>query len=292
MYLLSYPAAIRGFMAVILAVMSFFSTLFGRPSIPHGEIIDTSGYELVWSDEFDGDSLDTATWRLHCGGGNNSATIERKGGYWNMALCSVKDGNLHIATKYYENGPDGNGNAGWYTCGIDTGDSFLSKYGYYECRCILPKGAGLWSAFWLFVGEVENENGTGKDGTEIDVFESSFYSTKYPESVQGALHYDGYGEGHKQTVAYHAYTAANNPYEEYNTYGLKWTETEYVFYINGIEVGRTDFGGVSEVPEYMIFSVEVGGNNGTPADSWVGVPITTNSFAPTDFIVDYVRVYQ
>lgn len=54
----------------------------------------------------------------------------------------------------------------------------------------------------------------------------------------------------------------NNPYEEFNTYGLEWNEDEYIFYINGVETFRTSFGGVSQNPEYVILSVEMRGENG------------------------------
>lgn len=283
----------KAFTSFILAFLSFFCNLFGLPAYPHGKSVDMDRFELVWSDEFDSEELDKSVWSAHYGyNADESGTYIRKGSYWNTKMCSIQNGALHIETKYYPNGIDNNGKPGWYTAGIDTSESFSRKYGYFECRCILPKGVGLWSAFWLYTGEMVNVGNGGIDGSEIDVFESAYYAGRYPNSVSSAIHYDGYGDEHKSKQICYSRITNNDPYEQYNTYGVEWNEKEYIFYINGIEAGRSDFGGASQVPEWLILSVEVGGENAIPAKSWAGQSIEKNKTAPTDFIVDYVRVYQ
>ena len=97
---------------------------------------------------------------------------------------------------------------------------------------------------------------------------------------------------HWQKTAGTPFIENNDPYEEYNTYGVEWNENEYIFYINGVETGRTDFGGPSQVPEYMIVNCNVNGTEGFPLNGWVGDALTFDSEAPTDFVVDYVRAYQ
>lgn len=275
-----------------LAVASLFCSIFGLPTYPHGKEIDMDKFELVWADEFD--SFDADKWAPHGGwAADSTGTFARKGGYWNTDMCTAQDGNLHIATKYYPDGYKGNGKAGWYSSGLDTHTSFSHGYGYYECRCILPKGTGLWSAFWIYSGDVGNIGNGGKDGAEIDVFESAYYSDKkFPNSVSSAIHYDGYAEYHKSKKVCWSRITGNNPYEEYNTYGVEWNEDGYTFYINGVKAGKSDFGGASQMEEYLLLSVEVGGNNGVATASWAGPSIDTNTEAPTDFIVDYVRVYE
>ena len=72
-------------------------------------------------------------------------------------------------------------------------------------------------------------------------------------------------------------------YDAYNTYGVEWTEDEYIFYINGVESARTSFGsGVSEVPEEVIVSLEI-------PDEF---PDTLTQDFTTQYIVDYVKIYQ
>lgn len=283
------------FLTIILAIASFFCSIFDLPTYPHGKQVDMDKFELVWADEFDGDSLDDTKWGCHGGwAADATGSYIRKGGYWNREMCTVEDGNLHIATKYFPDGYKGNGKPGWYSAGLDTmGGRFSQTYGYYECRCILPKGVGLWSAFWLYTGDVGNIGNGGVDGAEIDIYESAKYHLdKYQNSVSSAIHYDGYGEYHESKTVHWSRITGNNPYEEYNTYGLEWNEDEYIFYINGVKAGKSKFGGACQVPEYLLLSVEVGGDNGIADESWAGPSIDTNDFDPTDFIVDYVRVYQ
>ena len=295
MKLATYPKALRIFLSIFLAIASFFCEIFGMPALPHGKIVDMDKFELVWSDEFDGDALDETKWGDHGGSGKDSTgTFIRKGSYWNKKMCSVYDGSLHIRTEYYPDGFEGNGKPGWYTSGIDTTNRFSQCGGYYECRCILPKGTGLWSAFWIYCKTVGSIGNGGVDGAEIDIYESAKYhlGKNYRNSVSSAIHFDGYGDAHQSTTVHWTKVMGSNPYEEFNTYGLEWTEDEYIFYINGVEVGRSDFGGVSQIKEHMILSVEVGGDNAGPADSLAGPSIDTNTEPPTDFIIDYVSYYS
>ena len=247
--------------------------------------VNPSGYRLVWSDDFDGNSVDPTIWNVDARNG------VRKGGYWHKDQCRVKDGYLVITTEYKENGVYG---AGWYTGSLLSMNKKEQAYGYYECRCKLPKGQGLWSAFWLTCAGASKVNGTGKLGAEIDVFESPFgYKTgKDAWKVTSNIHYNGYDlQTRYQNVVISALD--NDPYENFNTYGLLWTPDEYVFYINGREVGRSSFGGVSQVPEYVVLSCEVDGAAATPTFGWSG-DIRNNRDGKnftSEFVVDYVKVY-
>lgn len=272
----------RALIALIQSVILILSP-GGFPRVPHEE-----SFEPVWSDEFDGDSLDTAKWHGH-GCGENVEV--RRGSYWSTAVLRMEDGCLHIPTEYYPEGLNGNGKPGWYTCGIDTSGLYEQQYGYFEVRCILPKGAGLWAAFWMLCGGMSNMDGTGLDGAEIDIFESPFSTDKYSRRVSSNIHIDGYGADLKSFHVCEPYLLINDPYEKFNTYGLEWNETGYTFYVNGIKTGESDFGGASQTPEYMILSVEVGGADAEPGASWA-VGTLSGSDKPTDFIIDYVRAYQ
>ena len=287
--------------AVIVLISSLLRIDLGFGLNPTKKTVDLAGYELVWQDEFDGTELDRSKW-------NDSQNVDtihwgavRNGGYWHEDMISVSDGNLHIRTKYLDEETaskyGGDYKAGWYSGYVTTyqsdpqdetnPDSFL--YGYYETRCILPKGQGLWAAFWMMNGDVYNVDGSGRDGTEIDIFEGFGYEYEpkmTADCVSVNLHWDGYEDAHQNDHVGNFY--AENPYTQYNTYGVKWTPDEYIFYINGHECARTDKGGVSQNPESLILSVEVAGENGNASGRG---DITKNS-GDVDFIVDYVRVYQ
>lgn len=272
---------ITAFFASIIMFITFHLDI---PCYPMGQKVDMSKFTITFEEEFEGE-LDRSIWSGHYQYGNK--TVSRKGSYWNQYLAQTKDGNLVIPVVYLEEGMGGEG-AGWYSAGIDTDsdapNGFSQKFGYFECRCILPKGADIWSAFWLMNSGVFNEDGSGRDGTEIDIFESDCYGDFMENSVTSNLHFDSYNEMHQKHGA-KKFLTGNNPYEEYNTYGLEWNENEYIFYINGVETFRTSFGGVSQNEEYVILSVEMKGEDGVPE-------YRDASGEPAEFIVDYVRVYQ
>lgn len=256
-------------------------------------ILNLDNFTMTWSDEFDGNSVDKAKWTGYICDGDKS--VKRMGAYWNTDMAAVKDGNLHIKTEYRKNGYDG-GKKGWYSCGICTDGLFEQKYGYFEIRCILPKGVGMWAAFRMMPHGINDSVGNGGvNGAEIDIFESPNYHYKLSDNanvVTSSIHYDAYGSDHRFKTVSTAFIENNEPYETYNTYGVEWNKNEYIFYINGVETGRTDFGGASQVPEYMIVDCSVNGAEGFPLNGYAGNALTFDSPQPTDLIVDYVRVYQ
>ena len=94
---------------------------------------------------------------------------------------------------------------------------------------------------------------------------------------------DGVEEGFQSRIL--GEFKGKNIREEYNTYGLMWTEDEYIFYINGVETARSTFGnGVSEVLEDVIVSLEIPDENKLAELDKEGYH--------TEFIVDYVKIYQ
>lgn len=268
--------------AIVNVVLLVFNTSMVDTSNPAA---DLANYTLTFYDDFDDGWVNTDLWNTPAQNGI------RKGGYWSMNQCTERDGNLVIKTEYKEDGEFG---PGWYTGSLLSIATFEQAFGYYECRCILPKGQGLWSAFWINCEGTGKVNGTGELGSEIDVFESPFgyLPGKSGWKITSNLHYNGYSlQTRYKNVG--IFALDNNPYENFNTYSVLWTPDEYIFFINGHEVGRSDFGGVSKVPEYMVLSCEVDGAAGKPIPGWSG-DIRFNKEGrnfTSEFIVDYVRVY-
>lgn len=279
--------ALKALLAALLAAAEMLGLLlFDLPTTPRGPALDLSKFELVWADEFNGDELDVSKWSPHFTWGS---TI-RRGGWWNTAFQSVGGGSLKIRTEYQPEG-FGGGQPSYYSCAFDTNGRYLQKFGYFEVRCMLPKGQGQWAAFWMLNDGMFQVDGSGRDGMEIDIFEAPYYHKNGLErnAVTTNIHYDGYGSGHRMEAV--GKFRVPDPYDTFNTYGLEWNEHEYIFYINGVETARSTFGGVSQEPEYMILSVEVDGSGGVPAPGWSG-DIRNNTLLPSAFVVDYVRVYQ
>lgn len=290
------------FVSILMAISPSLPHLLDLPAIPSGQELKLDErFELVWNDEFDGNELDQTKWSY------NWWETERKGGYWHEDMVNVANGNLTITTayqseplpNYYEDYFAQRDDfkpykEGWYSGCITGINKVELLYGYYECRAILPKSTGMWSAFWMMGHDVGNVDNSGKDGTEVDVFESMFYKDEWwgaGDCVVSGIVYDGYGPDMKNASIDKWFV--NNPYEEYNTYGLEWTPEEYIFYINGVETGRLTAGGVSQVPEYMLLSCEVAGSNGIAfADRHGTGKMSMEPGDTAEFIVDYVRVYQ
>lgn len=229
--------------------------------------IDGEAYKLTFSDEFDGNVLDMSKWEycpewkrqdLEC--------------YWKNECVSVQDGNLVITAE----------DAGdRYNMGaIRSKGKFEQAYGYFEARCTLNTTPGYWTAFWLMGESVANEDGFGTDGTEIDIMESAYYGT----AVNHGLVWDGYGANRRASAVQTKNSALYDG--NYHTFSLLWTESEYIFYIDGEEVWRTyaeEAGGTCTVPLYLKFTSETG--------SWTAGELTSESF-PDNVYVDYIRVYS
>lgn len=280
--------------AVLIIIANFFLWAFELPQYPSQTEIDMSKFDEtpVFAEEFDGTEINEELWGGHYTYGDSYSL--RRGGYWHRDMASVSDGNLHIKTAYLEEGLGG-GPAGWYSYGMDTNGKYEQTYGYFECRCIFPKGTGHWSAFWLLTDSMMNTEEKGLNGAELDVFESFNYGNRLLwNSTKHTIHIDGYGDFHDADND-GSWRIKGDPFNEFHTYGVEWNEDGYTFYIDGRKTSFNDFGGASRVPEYMILSVEVGGENGKPDGGLTMGPIYENESGmefTSDFIVDYVRAYQ
>ncbi|MBR4287689.1 MAG: glycoside hydrolase family 16 protein [Clostridia bacterium] len=263
----SFKGAVAGGVAVV-ELMSML--LFGTPVSPRGQEIDLSGYELVFYDEFEGDTLDSDKWYYRGSGAD-------RGGFTAPSQVSLKDGNVVLTGEYLADGEYG---AGWYGGEIALHEWY--KNGYFEIRCICSEGDAFWSAFWLQAEhpyEAEYSNG-GVGGAELDIFEC--FDEDCITSTIHCAGVDGEKEGFQSAIL--GDFKVPEPYEQYNTYGLEWTEDEYIFYINGVETTRSTFGnGVCEEKLQPIVSLC------TPdAEKFEGFE---NDYQ-CQFIVDYVKIYQ
>lgn len=294
---------LRVLIAALTALSPALPHMLGLPNIPNGQRLDPDKFELVWSDEFNGDTLDRTKW------GTEWWVTMRKGGYWHEDMISVHDGNLVIRAeyldtplenRYYDKWHDQIDfkpyKSGYYTGIVTTQNKYEQLYGYYEVRCILPAGTGLWSSFWMMNEGVYQIDGFGDDGTEVDVYESMYYKDHWYglDQVIGGIHYDNYGPESKGDST-GTYWIDNDPYSEYNTYGLEWNPKEYIFYINGVETGRMSTGGVSDNPQYLLLSVEIAGHDGIADADRHGtgkITHTPKKNWPVEYKVDYVRCYQ
>jgi beta-glucanase (GH16 family) len=221
------------------------------------------GYELTWHDEFDGGSLDRTKWGYR--------SLGKRGDLYNSENAVSLDGNGNLVIRAYLSGDS-------VVSGmIHTEGLFSQLYGYFECRAKLHVLPGLWSAFWL-QSSINVDRGTPeKNGAEIDVFE--YFPHARVDAVSHSLHHGGYGATHGLLGPF--YTILQAPRDGFHTYGLEWTPTEYVIYVDGQESVRGNTL-ISKVPEFLILSMEGLAQTAGPID---------RRKLPDAFVVDYVRVY-
>jgi len=224
--------------------------------------IPVKGYELIWSDEFNGTALDMTKWDYRSLGPRRDAV--------NVKDTVSLDGAGHLVLTTDRDGND------VHTAMIGTEGTFQTTFGYFECRAKLQRQIGHWSAFWLQTPTMGKEIGNPEaSGTEIDIFE---YLNKFGDGVVHNIHWDGYQEHHKSDGGRASIPGLS---QGWHTFGLLWTDQEYVFYVDGKETWRSDKA-VSKRSEYIILSLEVG--------KWAGD--IAKAELPDSFTVDYVRVYQ
>ena len=268
--------SVKKIFAALLSLVQFLNFfIFEIPMPATGQALDLSGYELVFCDQFDGQSLNEEVWRTRGNG-------PRRSGFNAESQVRVKDGNLVITAEYLENGEYG---AGWYVGAAALKQRYCR--GYFEIRCIVTDSR-FWSAFWLQGSHPYDHtlSAGGVNSAEIDIFEAMNADELTPmkrNGVTSTIHCNGWDDDPENLDSRNLGTfRADDIYNQYNTYGLEWTEDEYIFYINGVETTRSSFAsGVSTEEEEVIVSVEC------PDD----IPYTPGQHS-AGMIVDYVKIYQ
>jgi len=254
-------------MACLLAATNIQAAEKLDPETALPALQGNAAWTLVWHDEFDGAAIDESKWEI-------IGDAPRRDAFWIKADSYLDGKGCLVLRTNKEPLQDG---AVRYTSGaVRTRGKFEHRYGYWEARCRFHTQPGHWPAFWLMPADGISKVGNGgKDGAEIDIMEKAWLASK----VNHAIHWDGYDNDHKSDVKEVETPGLN---EGFHTFGLWWTDQEYVFYVDGKETWRSNGGGACQVPLYVKLTEEVG--------PWAG-DIKTAAL-PDYFTVDYVRVFD
>ena len=279
-----FAISITVILIAIICIIFYFVTHNIKFILHSGNDLNLDGYELVFYDEFDGDSLDTSVWEHRMVGpvmchGDTLEEVKQKGYFNHPDQVSVENGCLVIEGEYTTN----EYGEGWYSDSIRLKD--LYTYGYFEIKCIPNDSEYFWSAFWLqsentYIHELSKG---GIYGAEIDIFETyKNHTFKTKNFISSTVHCNGSDELTNLVDSYRVAKAyIKNLRSDYTIFGMMWTDTEYIFYINGVETGRTSFAeGTSCVPEEVIVSL-------CAPDK-----IELDESTTTRLVVDYVKIYQ
>jgi beta-glucanase (GH16 family) len=230
------------------------------------EKADRPGWKLTFQDEFDGKALDLQKWNPNDPWGrerNHELQAYVKDAF------EVSGGLLRIKAEKRQALYSGKQRE--YTSGMmTTYGKFSQEYGRFEIRCRVPKGKGMWPAFWLLPEPLGWP-------PEIDVLEilghepNKLYMTHHfhdDQKKHGS--HGGSWIGPDFSAGFHEFT-------------VEWSPQAIVWYADGIERFRSE----KSIPHgkmYMLVNLAVGGD-------WPGAP-NEQTRLPAAFEVDYIRVYE
>jgi len=238
-------------------------------------------WRLVWCDEFDqpdGSLPDTSKWGYDTGGGGwGNGELQYYTTRTNNAR--IEGGKLVIEAKLenYEGKKH-------TSARLLTKDKWSWTYGRMEARLKIPRGQGIWPAFWM-LGSNIGSAGWPACG-EIDIMENI---GKEPGILHGTVHGPGYsgGAGITGQVSLPGSAALA---DDFHIYGVEWETNRITWLLDGkayFTITPTNLPPgkkwVFDQPHFLLLNLAVGG-------AWPGYPDNTTVF-PQRLIVDYVRVY-
>jgi beta-glucanase (GH16 family) len=247
-------------------------------------------WTLAWSDEFDGPAgapVDGAKWVGETGGeGWGNQELQH---YTTRAENVSLDGGGRLVITARAEPPDYPYRCWYGTCRytsarLKTKGRFEPTYGRVEARIRIPRGQGIWPAFWMLGANID-QVGWPRCG-EIDVMENI---GREPAIVHGTLHGPGYSGG---SSIGGTYTLASGSFsDDYHVFAVEWRPGEVRWLVDESEYRRTTPADlpvgttwVFDHPFFLLLNVAVGG-------AWPGDP-DASTVLPQQMLVDYVRVYR
>lgn len=255
---------------------------------------DGKDFTLVWSDEFDGDTLDRSKWDyrtsmmgkehpawvgkgVHLDGNSNAVfTLLEENG---QPVSAQLQTGYNFMDEPVKKTKFGNDDLQW-NIGKLKHSLYTHKYGYYECRCRLQQKPGWWSAFWMQSPIIGASLDPADTGVEIDIMECFEPGKIVPHNVFTG----GYGQDMRN---HNVGGRIELDKKIFHRFGLLFDETGYTFYIDGKEDGKITED-ISGHDEFILISTEVIGyrlSDHKPCKA------AFDAIGDT-FLVDYVRVFD
>ncbi len=228
---------------------------------------DTTIYQLVWSDEFNETTIDTAIWNFEIGG---SGWGNHEQEYYQPQNAGIENGKLVITARKEKVGDNNYTSTRMTTMGKKE-----FQYGKIEARIKIPVGQGFWPAFWMLGSNIQQVDWPACGETDI------MEHINTDSIIYGTLHWDD--NGHQQSGGkiistpseYHVYSV------EWNKDAIKWFVDDKQYHEVKINTNATtEF----HQPFFILLNFAVGGD-------WPGQQVDV-SLLPAKMYVDYVRVYQ
>lgn len=259
-------------------------------------------WKLVWSDEFNGTSLNMNNWTYETGHGQDGWGNQEWQDYTAGGNIKFDGKNLIIIPRVqYDTSKREFIKTSASSTRIQSKGKKEFKYGKMEIRAKAAKAQGAWSAGWMLGNDID-KIGWPRCG-EIDIMESMNGAT--PQTIHcWYFNNQSWSHGNKNfDSGISQWQAAN----EFHTYGVIWDDHSIQFTVDGVKKGLYDPSRYSKTfykdlwgdsfmsPFFFILNCAIGGNAaGTPGlNGWTKVKTEGNIETYEDyFYIDYVRAYQ
>jgi beta-glucanase (GH16 family) len=240
--------------------------------------------KIIWSDEFDGTTLNQTKWSHQLGDGcdigmNNCGWGNNELQWYQTDNTEVSNGTLKIIAKRQTVQTRNYTSSRIRT--INKGDI---KFGRIEARMKMPIGQGIWPAFWMM--PTDNVYGGWPQSGEIDVME---YLGHERATTHGTLHFGNPWPNNANATK--SFTLTEGGFNDgFHTFALEWSDNDIKWFVDGYLYStktRSDLGSARwpfDQKFHFILNLAVGGN-------WPGNPNGSTVF-PQTFEVDYIRVYD
>ena len=245
---------------------------------------EIEGWNIVWQDEFDKDSLDLTKWSHEIGGhgwGNNELQF-----YTDSDSNSyVENGNLILKAQVVPQGIGSSKGLRYYSSArLRTFGKGDWKYGRIEVKAKVASGQGIWPAIWML--PTDWLFGGWPSSGEIDIMEHVGYDLGV---VHGSVHTEAYN--HKINTQRSSARKIANVDTEFHVYSIIWDKDKISFFIDDVQYflfENDQQGNYKTWPFdqrfHLLINIAVGGD-------WPGNPDNSTNF-PRKMLVDYVRVYE
>ena len=245
---------------------------------------EIEGWNIVWQDEFDRDSLDLTKWSRETGGhgwGNNELQY-----YTDSDSNSyVENGNLVLKAEVVPQGIGSSRGLRYYSSArLRTYGKGDWKYGRIEVKAKVASGQGIWPAIWML--PTDWLFGGWPSSGEIDIMEHVGYDLGV---VHGSVHTEAYN--HKINTQRSSARKIANVDTEFHVYSIIWDKDKISFFIDDVQYflfENDQQGNYKTWPFdqrfHLLINIAVGGD-------WPGNPNKSTNF-PRTMLIDYVRVYE
>jgi beta-glucanase (GH16 family) len=223
-------------------------------------------WQLVWADEFQDDTLDSAKWKRQVvEAGRFNREWQRYTDSNNNAY--IDDGCLVIRAIHES---DAHGSDQYTSARLHTLPEDGWQYGKIAARIQLPYGRGIWPAFWMLGANIDENGGDTPwpQSGEIDILE--MYGSRDNAVVEANIHYARKSGRHGNMGAVATKLEQGNFADNFHVFEIEWNADQILWFVDGKRFASTSISSdeFSEFhkPFFILLNIAVGGRSAGRVD--------------------------